>query len=85
MPNYTYQCEFCSHNWEEFLSISNMDIPLSNPCPECEEKDTILRICFSPPIGDPVRLGIIKPDSGVREILKKVQKNNPHHRMVKDR
>lgn len=85
MPFYDYECNNCEHKWEEMQSMTNIDIPIAQPCPQCGVQNCIIRICHSPPIGDPVRLGIIKPDSGMREVLKKIQNNNPHHHMVKDR
>lgn len=35
MPTYEFRCESCDQNFERFLKIVEMDIPLSNPCPEC--------------------------------------------------
>mgnify|MGYP001326710433 FL=1 len=38
MPIYEYKCEKCEHAFEEYLSISNRDKPIEEPCPECGEK-----------------------------------------------
>ena len=35
MPIYDYTCEACQHFFEESLSISNMNKPTKEPCPEC--------------------------------------------------
>lgn len=35
MPTYHYACTSCEHNFEKFSSISDRDVPLSDPCDEC--------------------------------------------------
>jgi putative FmdB family regulatory protein len=85
MPTYDFFCKKCDHRWEELLSIAKMDIPLNEPCPSCKSEQYIERTCESPLLVDPVRLGLIKPPSDFREVLRKIQKNNPHHTMVRDR
>lgn len=39
MPIYEYYCEKCKHTFEEYLSISNRDNPIEEPCPKCDEKN----------------------------------------------
>ena len=38
MPIYEYKCEKCEHIFDEILSVSNRDKPMSEPCPECGEE-----------------------------------------------
>ena len=38
MPIYEYYCEKCKHTFEEYLSISNRDNPIEEPCPKCDER-----------------------------------------------
>ncbi len=38
MPIYEYKCEKCEHVFDEVLSVSNRDKPISEPCPECGEE-----------------------------------------------
>lgn len=38
MPIYDYMCKACEHQFEESLSMSNLDKPTKNPCPECGKK-----------------------------------------------
>ena len=42
MPNYAFKCENCDHGFDEMLNLSDRDIPLTKPCPECK-KNTIFR------------------------------------------
>lgn len=35
MPTYTYRCKDCEHPFERILSISEMNTPTTEPCPEC--------------------------------------------------
>ena len=44
MPIYEYQCESCSHSFESFLSMSNMNEPLNEPCPECGKNEVNKRV-----------------------------------------
>jgi putative FmdB family regulatory protein len=38
MPIYDYMCKACEHQFEESLSMSNLDKPTKNPCPKCGKK-----------------------------------------------
>ena len=41
MPTYSFVCEACKHNFEEFLSMANNDKPLKEPCPKCNKKKVL--------------------------------------------
>lgn len=41
MPNYGFICEQCTHSFEKLLSISDREIPLKEPCPNCGESKII--------------------------------------------
>lgn len=41
MPSYDFICNKCNKKWEQFLSISNRDNPISEPCPHCSCKECI--------------------------------------------
>ena len=43
MPMYDYKCNECSHLWEENLTMSNRDLPCSNPCPNCGKTDCVVK------------------------------------------
>lgn len=76
MPTYEYQCEKCDHYYTQYLSISRMLEPEGEPCPNCAEK-AVKKVMMTPPaFGDPVRLGIRRPDGGFKEVLQKIHGSN---------
>lgn len=54
------------------------DIPLSEPCPHCEQLGTIERLVSAPNIGDSVRLGRLHLPSAWTDKLSQIK--NKHHR-----
>ena len=41
MPTYVFRCENCKNKFDEFLSMSDNDKPLKNPCPKCKKKKVV--------------------------------------------
>lgn len=41
MPSYEFSCNKCEKVWEQFLSISERDSPISKPCPHCNKKNCV--------------------------------------------
>ena len=75
MPLYEFQCESCEHYWEEQLTIDNRNKPTEANCPECDTMGSVHKILSSAPgIGDPIRLGLRKPNEGHRDILREMKK-----------
>jgi hypothetical protein len=70
LPTYTFRDENNNQEViEKFMRISELDeFKLQNP-------HLTQLIVGAPSIGDPVRLGRMKPDAGFRDVLKNVQ----HH------
>ncbi len=70
MPTYTFRDENNNQQViEKSMRISELDeFKLQNP-------HLTQLIVGAPSIGDPVRLGRVKPDAGFRDVLKNVQ----HH------
>lgn len=81
MPTYDYNCENCGHVFEEFLSMSKCDKPISDPCPKCGQKK-VKKMVSSFAICDPVTLGLKKPDRGFRDVLSKVREKHPKNTMA---
>lgn len=77
MATYTYKCNACGHQFDRILSMKDMDTPTQEPCPNCSET-AVKQIIVSPtPLGDPHRMGLIKPDDSWREFLRGIKKKNP--------
>ena len=78
MPAYTYHCDSCNHDFEAILKIADRDLPTQEPCPNCHTEGQVHKtILGAPSIGDPVRLGVVKPDSGFKEVMQKIHAANP--------
>ena len=83
MPTYDYKCEKCEHEFEEFLTIARRNEPTETPCerqlhrasPICGGE--IKMKAVAPGIGDPLKMGLIKPDGRYVEKLKEIKKNHP--------
>jgi len=77
MPLYDYKCSQCEHTFTKSSSIADRKIPVESPCPECGQEGTISQLIGAPGIGDPHRMGRIKPPSGFNEVLRNIKKGNP--------
>ena len=81
MPLYDFECEKCSHTFEEFQTIAQMDIPLGKSCPSCNKKGHMIRIVRKGRIVDSVRLestkGRLRPTKDFQEIMTRIKKNHP--------
>ncbi len=85
MPSYDYICSACNKNWDEMHSITDRKIPESRPCPKCGSENTVEQsIVISPlSIGDPVRMGHIKPPKAFQDRLQQIHNKTPGSRMDK--
>lgn len=43
MPVYGFICDKCEHTFDEILSISEREKPISQPCPSCKKKKGVRR------------------------------------------
>lgn len=67
MPTYTFKNTKTGKVFEEFMSIAAREQYLAdNP-----HITTIIET--APALGDPVRLGLKKPDDGFRDVLRKIK------------
>jgi hypothetical protein len=69
MPTYVFKNKETNEQWEERMSISAQESFLS-------ENPHIETVIFAVPLGDPVQLGLRKPDSGFRDVLKDIKKKH---------
>ena len=77
MPFYLYGCSECSHEFEEFKTIAEYDVPLKEACPSCYKVGYISRLISGAEICDPVSLGVTKVPKGYNEVVKRIKKNHP--------
>ena len=77
MPFYEYGCSECLHEFEEFKTIAEYDIPLSEPCPSCYKIGYIQRLISGAEICDPVSVGVRKVPKEYNEVVKNIKKNYP--------
>ncbi len=80
MPNYTYHCDGCHHEFVKRQKISERHVPCEEPCPECKQVKVTQRITavnFSenPGVRDK------RPDAW-KEVLKKADKYAGKHSTV---
>ena len=74
MPTYSFRNKETGEEFDEIMSISKLDqYKIDNPQLE--------QLLGTPPIGDPIRLGMKKPDDTFRDILKQIKKNNDGKRI----
>ena len=77
MPVYEYGCNECSHEFEEFKTMAEYDVPLSEPCPSCYKVGYIDRLISGAEICDPVSVGVRKVPKGYNEVIKNMKKSYP--------
>ena len=83
MPTYDYKCEKCGNEFEDFLPIAKRAEPTEESCdkqlhraaPVCGGE--IKMKAVAPGIGDPLKLGLKKPDGRYVEKLKEIKMNHP--------
>jgi hypothetical protein len=71
MPTYDFQHKETGEIIEKMMSISEKEKFLK----EHPEYESV--ILAAPSLGDPIRLGLRKPDSGFREVLQKAKAAHP--------
>lgn len=74
MPTYSFRNTKTGEEFDEIMPIKNLDqYKIDNPDLE--------QLLGTPPLGDPVRLGLKKPDDTFRDILKQIKKNTQSNRI----
>lgn len=75
MPLYDYKCKSCDELFEKNVKIAQMNEP--QECPYCGKEDSEKFIGGAPALGDPVRLGLVKPSDGFRDVLRNIADRTP--------
>ena len=85
MPFYDYTCSSCDHVFERHLSMSNSELPLSDPCPSCGVSGSVRQCLGLTPIAYLSDKGFAKKiPSDFRNLLSMMKKANPDG-YIKDR
>ena len=72
MPNYSFRNVIDGTEYSLDLTMSEREKYLE------DNKDTVIQIITSAPsLGDPVKLGVKKPDQGFRDVLREIKKSHP--------
>ena len=79
MPIYSFRCDGCGHQFDQSCTMANRKEPETKPCPNCKVAGAVERDYSgkAPTIGDPVRMGHIRPDNGFKEVIQKINQNVP--------
>jgi putative FmdB family regulatory protein len=81
LPTYEYTCETCQKVWDEVHKIAERKEPESHACPHCGQGPVRQGIFTAIPLGDPIRLGLRKPHSGMKEVLQKIDSKTAGSRL----
>jgi len=72
MPTYSFKNLEDGSEYDLTLSMAEREAYLE------ENKDKVIQILKkSPSLGDPVLLGLKKPDGGFRDVLREIKKHHP--------
>lgn len=72
MPLYSYKCESCGHDFDKQLKIAEMNLPESEPCPNCSAT-TVKKYIAG--LGG-FNADVVKVDGGFREVIQKIKSAN---------
>ena len=82
MPLYEYKCFACDYEFTRSLPMANNKLPEQSECPHCGAGQSVKQIISSAPaFGDGVRLGVRRPDGGMREVLQRIDSRTPGSRL----
>jgi len=73
MPIYLYKCLKCNERWEDHLSVSQIDEPLSQECVYCGVKHNIVRVPTMANLAAAEMNEKAKMDPIVRQRLEKIK------------
>jgi putative FmdB family regulatory protein len=74
MPIYDYKCPECDSEFEKNVKMVNYQDP--QDCPHCSTP-SMRFVKGAPGIGDPMRLGIMKPPEAFRDVLRNIHDRTP--------
>lgn len=85
MPTYEFECEKCKHRFGDILKISERNLPLENPCPNCKEEKCIVSVFSAPAVVSPNAIdGLRKPRSDFKERMSQIKSGLHGTAKIKD-
>lgn len=75
MPNYTFKDTTTGDEWTTFMSISEKEQYL-------EQNKHVHQLITPVAFGDAIKMGVRKPDSGFRDVLKEIKKHHPRSKGI---
>lgn len=79
MPTYDYKCESCEAAWSRYLKIAECNLPCEQPCPKCEEENTVRKVLHATPLS--YRAGVHdntkKMSSDFKTVMSQIKKGHP--------
>ncbi len=84
MPLYDYRCKECGHEFSDMQTISNMNVPVENPCPECNEQSIEKFLASAPILGYNKMPSNYKMSDNFRDRLKVMSENRGEGCTIKD-
>ena len=76
---YDFECSACGLVITDVhLLIADRDYPTTQPCPQCDQSQTLERLAAAPAIGDSYRLGRRDLPSTWTDTLKRIKSKHRH-------
>jgi len=84
---YTYKCEKCDHEWDSSLSMADRDVPIGQPCVQCEQQSYVKRIIsFAPSITSESAMTLQqRAGSGWNDVLTKIKNKSGRYCTIQTR
>lgn len=86
MPTYEFICKKCTERFERVTKIADRELPLTEPCPHCQEVGQVERYMGGQhyELTDSWSLGRLKTPKPWREFLSRMASANPGSRINSD-
>lgn len=83
MPNYSFECPDCKHDFEEIVSVNNRNDPIE--CPKCGKNRCVRAVTVAALSYSGFKDPITRAGSGWNDVLGKVKKASGRKNTVRTR
>jgi len=63
--------------------MANHTEPEGQPCPACGKEQSVKQMMNTFMMGDPIKMGHVRPDSGFTEVMDRIKKAHPASAMAR--